>query len=109
METKIVAGHKVTTFRKYNTKLVLSMRDKAIELLSLNKSLEEIYPEIVLILKDYKRPTNTYVSFSPKCEWNERESLSIRDRSYDCTYVSIYPGQEKETDHCVNYKKTIET
>lgn len=91
METKIVAGHKVATFRKNNSKLVLSMRDKAMELLAQNKPLQEIKDEREIILKGYKRYTSTYVSFYPITDWNKRESLSIRDSSYDCTYVSIHP------------------
>lgn len=89
METKIVAGYKVTTFRKYNTKLVFSLREKAIELLHQGKSLEEIDDELRAILKSRKKPTSTYISYWGLSDWNEKELLSIRCSSGDYTFVSI--------------------
>lgn len=91
MEVKIVAGHRVTTHRKHNTKLVLSLRDKAIELLTQGKGLSEISDELENLLESYKKRTHTYISYYGFTDWNDRQSVSIRDCSMDCTYVSISP------------------
>lgn len=89
MEVKIISGYRVITHRKNNTKLVLSLRDKAIELLGQGKGLSEIADELGSLLESHKKCTHTYISHYGITRWNDRESVSIRNCSMDCTYVSI--------------------
>lgn len=90
METKIISGHKVSTFRKNNTKLVLSLLSRLEELLEQEKSLEYIRRDLEKILEAYKQKKSTriYISYLGVSEWHERESLSIRDSGWDATLVN---------------------
>lgn len=97
-ETIIVSGHQVSTFRKNNTKFVLSLRDRLFELLRQGEPLEKIRGDLEQMVSDYKkkRSTSIYISYLGITEWHERESLAIRDASFDTTLVNCWRVDKAE-------------
>ena len=91
MELITINGFIVNQHRKNINILVMKCKEHALELLADGKSLKDVSEELKNMVASNKRNIRVYISYWPKTEWNKNESLNIRDKGQDCTYVSITP------------------
>lgn len=89
-----IGKYSITYNRKNIPKFVQRLTDRAMHMIAGGDNLEEVDRVLRTHLKEIEYHGSIYISYMGICEWNDRESLYIRNSSGDYTLVSIRPIEE---------------